>query len=141
MSAPADLEVELDGESSGHCDCCGRTTRNVKGWIHTPEGTLAAYFVQWTEGHLAENGANIDFIIGRWGDGASAEQRVAVSLIHFEDEEMGPSVMVTDAGGRPVSQSSLVGSALTREEVIGTPLAAQVFALIDAIFVQDPRFF
>ena len=141
MAAPVDLEVEPDGESSGHCDCCGSTTRMVKGWVHAPEGTLAAYFVRWTDGHLAENGANIDFIIGRWGEGASAENRVAVSLVHREDEETGPWVTVIDAHDRPVGTSSLVGSALTRDEVIGTPLAAQVFALIDAIYVQDSRFF
>jgi len=141
MPVPDALEVETDGESSGHCDCCGRTSRSVRGWVHTPDGTLAAYFVHWTEGHLAENGANIDFIIGRWGEGSSAANRVAVSLLHFEDDQAGPSVMVIDARGRQIASSSLVGAALARDEVIGTPLAEQVFALIDAIYVQDPRFF
>jgi hypothetical protein len=141
MSVPANLEVEPDGESSGYCDCCGRTSRTVWGWVHSPEGTLASYFVQWTEEHLAENGANIDFIVGRWGEGSSAQDRVAVSLVHRGNKRDGPSVMVVDAHGRPISTSPLVGSALAREEVMGTPLAKQIFAMIDAIYVEDSRFF
>ena len=49
--------------------------------------------------------------------------------------------MVVDAMARPISNEGLAGSALAREDVIGTPLAAQVFSLTDAIYEQDGRFF
>ena len=49
--------------------------------------------------------------------------------------------MVIDATVRPISREDLAGSALAREDVIGTPLAAQVFSLTDAIYEQDGRFF
>jgi predicted outer membrane lipoprotein len=47
--------------------------------------------------------------------------------------------MVIDGEGRPADHRSLCGQALKREEVIGTPLAANAFALFDAIWLQDPR--
>ena len=63
-----------------------------------------------------------------------------MSLVHTE-QEGGPALTVIDAARRPVATSALVGRALSREEVIGTPLARSVFDLLDAIYVQDDRFF
>ena len=48
---------------------------------------------------------------------------------------------VIDAQGRPVASEDIADTALCREDVIGTPLAKQVFALTDAIYEQDERFF
>lgn len=49
--------------------------------------------------------------------------------------------MVIDAHGRPSANGVLASMALRREDVIGTRLAEQVFALTDAIYEQDDRFF
>jgi len=49
--------------------------------------------------------------------------------------------MVVDATERPIANSPLVGGALRRQDVVGTPLAEQVFGLVDAIFLQDSRIF
>jgi len=38
-----------------------------------------------------------------------------------------------------VAESDLVGRALRRDEVIGTPLAPVAFELVDAIWMQDER--
>ena len=35
MSAAVPLEVETTGESSGHCDCCGRTSQTVWGFVRS----------------------------------------------------------------------------------------------------------
>lgn len=53
--------------------------------------------------------------------------------------EGAPQFMVVDAHGRLPSAEDLAGSALTRSEVIGTPLAPQVFELVDAVYISDPR--
>lgn len=138
-SIPAsDLVVEPAGESSGACECCGNVSRRVSGWIHAGERTVAAYAIRWTPGHVQENGAEIDLIIGAWGEESSAADRVGVSLVHFERED-GPWGSVTDAAERPLLKSDLVGSRLRRDEVVGTPLAAQVFSLVDAVYLQDAR--
>jgi len=140
MIQSSDLEVEPTGESGGTCDCCGNRSRTVWGFVHRRGAeTVASYFVQWTVGRsLAEHPANFDLILGSWGDGASADDRCAISMLYSENED-GPSVMVIDATDRPRDMSSLASSVLTRAEVIGTPLAAAAFAIVDAIFLQDDR--
>ena len=47
--------------------------------------------------------------------------------------------MVVDATNRPVGKSDLVAEALRRDQVIGHPIAQKIFALCDAIWLDDPR--
>jgi hypothetical protein len=101
---------------------------------------IAAYWMHWTVGHLSDPGANLDLVIGKWGDGASVNDRIAVALIHREMAD-GPSLMVVNAADRQTRNGTLASTALAREDVIGTPLAANIFALVDAIYLQDDRFF
>ena len=134
------FEVEVMGESGGHCDCCGNESRCVWGMVHQDESTQAVYWMHWTVGHLSEPGANLDLILGSWGDDASADDRVLVSLLHREQPNGRPALMVIDAAGR-LAKRELAGRALARSDVVDTPLAPQVFALVDAIYEQDTRFF
>jgi hypothetical protein len=143
LEAMADVayEVEPLGEKTGDCACCGKVTRAIWGIIHA-EGaeTVASYFVNWTVGaDLADHPANMDLIIGAWGEGTGAPDRVAVSLL-YSVVETGPAVMVIDAGGRNIAKNPLVGAALGRDEVVGTPVAPLAFGLFDAVFLQDARF-
>ncbi len=135
------FEVETMGESGGHCDCCGNESRSVWGMVHQGEPTVAAYWLHWTVGHLSEPGANLDLVIGRWGDNTTADDRFGVALIHSEQADGNPSLMVIDAAERPIFDGDLARTALARGDVIGTPIAEQVFALVDAIYEQDGRFF
>ena len=138
---PPRFAIEQMGENSGHCDCCGRESRSVWGMVRDGDAALAAYWMTWTAGHLSEQGANLDLVIGRWGEDASADDRVIVSLLHRQQPDGSPALMVIDAGDRPAAKGGLAGTALARVDVVGTPLAAQVFALVDAIYEQDGRFF
>src|SRR4051794_2550733 len=138
---PARFKVEKMGESGGHCDCCGNQSRCVWGMVHDGGTTVAAYWMNWTVGHLGEPGANLDLIVGRWGDDASRDDRVAVSLLHRRQPDGSPAFMVIDAAERAATKGELARTALDRSEVVGTPLADQVFALVDAIYEQDGRFF
>src|SRR5436309_2288844 len=98
VSHPPRFEVEHMGENGGHCDCCGNESRCVWGAVRDGDTTLAAYWMHWTVGHLSEHGANLDLILGRWGDGASAHDRVLVSLLHRQQPDGSPALMVIDAG-------------------------------------------
>ena len=132
------IEVELGEESFGHCDCCGRASRTVQGYLQEVDGpSLAVYYVRWTDGHLDEVGADFELVIGAWGDGTSPADRAVVALRYYPDQDGPGSFMVVDAEPMP----SLAAAALKRDEVIGTPLASQVFAMIDAAWEQDGRFF
>jgi hypothetical protein len=121
----------------GPCQCCGNMTQRVWGYVTRGEATVAAYFVEWTPGHV-EKAANFDLILGRWGPSATPKERKAVAVA-LREVETGPAFAVVDAAERPVAASPLVGEALKRQQVIGKPIAGTVFAICDAIFLQDPR--
>jgi hypothetical protein len=109
--------------------------------VYCNGAATAAYWMNWTVDHLRDRGANLDLALGGWGDDANSRDRVAISLVHRDQPDGGAEVMVIDASRRPLTRGDLVGQALQRDEVIGTPLAEQVFALVDAIYEQDQRFF
>ena len=133
------IDIEPVDESKGACDCCGRQTRTVWGYVREDGQAIASYYMQFTVGAtLITHPANFDLIYGAWGDGTTAADRCAVSLVHFENEN-GPGVMVIDAQDRPVAKSQLVGAALARNDVVGTPLATRAFAIFDAVVQQDHR--
>jgi len=118
------------------CECCGRTTRGVSGWIHDSDKTLAAYFVHWTESSR-DHPANFDLILGAWGDNTSAADRSVASFAYRVEEN---AFMVIDAHSRPAGRATHIASfPLTRNEVVGSPLASYLFGLLDAIWLQDQR--
>jgi hypothetical protein len=133
------LSVEPTGASDfGPCDCCGSATRRVWGFAHAPDRAVAAYFVQWAVGRVADHGALFDLVLGRWGDGATAADRVLVTL-DYRLTDTGPAFMVVDSAGRPADDPGLVGPALTRAEVVGQPVAGEAFPVADAVLAQDAR--
>ena len=87
---------------------------------------------------MQKHGAHFDLIVGLWGDETTSADRSAVSL-EFRITDDGPAFMVIDAANRPVGERDLVGTALARHEVIGTPTAELAFALVDAIWLRDSR--
>ena len=141
VAEPTRFAVEEMGENGGHCACCGNESRCVWGMVYDDGTATAAYWMHWTVGHLADEGANLDLVIGRWGDDAGRDDCVGISLLHREQPDGSPALMVIDANERAERFESLAGSALARQDVIGTPLAPQVFSIVDAIYEQDGRFF
>jgi hypothetical protein len=133
------LSVEISGSNDfGPCECCGAMSRTVWGNLHRGKSAEAAHFVRWTLGQVDRHGANFDLIVGTWGEGTTASDRCAVSL-ECQRTDWGPMFMVIDSAHRPVASSNLVGRALSRGEVIDTPLAQVAFELADAIWLQDTR--
>lgn len=132
-----DLSLELLDSSGSKCECCESETRRVWGLVRDPAGPLASYFVTWTVG-LQDHHAAFDLIIGKWGEGAIADNRAAVSL-RFGISTQGPGFYLVDATDQRISDSGLVGRSLTRSEVIKTSLAGHCFVIADAILRKDPR--
>jgi hypothetical protein len=97
--------------------------------------------MHWTVGHLEREGANLDLVIGEWGENASAEKRAVVALEHRQQPDGSPALMVIDSTERSIAHGDLAAAALRRSDVIGSPVAEQVFAITDAIYLQDERFF
>lgn len=126
-----------DERTFGPCACCGNLTRRVWGYVYEDETPRAAYFVEWTPGHRNQP-ASFDLIIGEWGEGTSAVDRVSVAL-DCRVLETRPAFMVVNAADRPVASSRLVGSAMAREQAVGTELEKRAFAICDAVLQGDQR--
>lgn len=119
------------------CECCGNVSRTVWGMLRKGDVDKAAYFVLWTKGK-PDHGANFDLVVGRWGEGSSSADRTAVALLYRTDVDQ-PGFMIIDAATRPASDGSLSATALSRDELVNSTLKAPVFAMIDAIFLQEER--
>jgi hypothetical protein len=127
----------LGTKETGRCKCCGRVSRMVWGVVHRGRLTLATYYVHWTVGHVFETGAHIDVVLGKWGEGSSAEDRYAVRLA-YRIFDHGPELMVIDASHKHVL-NTFAARCLKRSDVIGSPLAQNVFDICDAFLEQDKR--
>lgn len=129
------LLVEPGGERvSGPCSCCGQPTKVVSGFVYRDGAAHAAYLVRWTPGRPQE-GADFDLVVGPWGDGTGPADRAVVAL-RFDRGAAGPGFRVVDASG---GKEAVAARALRRNEVIGTPSAADAFAVVDALCLNDPR--
>ena len=124
-------------ESSGTCDCCGEKSKTIWGGLSSEQAAVATYFVHWTVG-ASEHDVNVDLIVGAWGDGTGPQDRVLVSAL-FRPSPSGGSFMVVDAESRFAPKRELCGRAMRRAEVVGTALAPEVFALLDGVWLGDPR--
>jgi len=134
----AHLSVEpLGADETGRCECCGRVSRKVWGLVRRDGAAYATYFVHWTVGHVFENRAYLDVILGKWGEGTTASNRYAVHL-EYRILDNGPSMMIRDSDPKYVS-STLAVHHLKRGDIIGDPLADMVFAVCDAALEQDHR--
>jgi hypothetical protein len=125
-------------KESGPCECCGCMSRLVTGFVRRHGEQYAAFQVHWTLGQLARHGASVYVILGRWGDDATAADRFAVAMRYRNDAET-RGLMVVDADQTSIATNPLVGRTLRRDEVIGTPLAEEVFELIDFLWLTDGR--
>lgn len=77
-------------------------------------------------------------LIGHWGDGTGAPDRAIVSIDLRHDEPRGMTVI--DPPDEIVARfSALAANALSREQVIGQPVATDVFDICDAVCLEDAR--
>ena len=127
--------IEKTGASKGVCDCCGTTTKRVWGLVRQENASIAAYFASWTE-NKPDHGATFDLVLGTWGESTTPKDRYAVAL-DFRIIEGAPQFMVVDPEQRATLYSELASTALRRAEVIGTVIAPQVFAIVDAVYIGE----
>lgn len=120
----------------GPCECCGDVSRLATGMVRLDGEPYALYQVHWTNNHIVEHGAEFYLVLGEFGEGTTAANKFAVAL-HFFVEPDRFGFAVVDADRTPISSNPLVGRALSRANVINTPLAQEVFDLIDAIWLED----
>ena len=123
---------------TGPCNCCGKMSRTVWGFLYVDETPRAVYYVQWTLGEVPRHGANIDLVMGDWSEGATPEKRVGVSLVYRVGPH-GPEFASIDPGDRPHMASGLAAHAIPGRHVLGNPVGADAYAFMHAVLGQDQR--
>jgi hypothetical protein len=74
-----DLRIELGDLASFSCPDCGRDSATVHGYLYDINGETSVYFAGFTHGH-PERRANMLVSLGGWGEGKTAEDRIAIPL-------------------------------------------------------------
>lgn len=135
MTEQARVHAITDGELTFNCPCCGKLSRTIFGEVRDAVGDAVAYICQWTVDG-PDHDANIDLVMGAWGDGTTADDRAVVSMLYRRSES---SFMVVDAEPRLEKISGLASAGLARDEVIGTWIAQSAFLVVDVVWADDPR--
>jgi hypothetical protein len=134
-----DIVIQPDKSNDfGPCECCGAMSRTVWGTLSADGEARAVYYVQWTLGQVARHGANVDLLMGEWGEGSTPEQRVAVSLV-YRIGPHGPEFASIDPDDRPHANAGLATHRIPGRHVLGNPVGADAYAFMHAIFGQDER--
>jgi hypothetical protein len=116
----------------GVCPCCGGDTACTRGVVVREGERLASYLVKWTVGDPSHGmGWLISLPQGQSG------KEVSVSLGYSFEHR---SFMVRHVGDYSWEPHELAGfgALLDRDQVIGTALAEQAFAVVDDIWLNDP---
>ena len=122
----------------GPCECCGTMSRAVSGLIYRDGAARAGYQVHWTPGQNPRHGPAFYFFVGKWGETALPEDRVTVALM-YREAGTDSTFIVVDASDTPMAENPVASRSLRRDEVIGTPLAQEVFDMVDLVWLNDGR--
>ncbi|AVO45651.1 hypothetical protein C6569_11565 [Phreatobacter cathodiphilus] len=74
--------------------------------------------------------------MGEWGDGTTPDDRFLLSMLF---RRAANSFMVVDAAPGLEKFKDLAARAVSRDQVIGYPVARYAFMIVDAIGDDDPR--
>jgi hypothetical protein len=132
-------QVEAAGvDDSAPCPCCGDVTRTIQGIVRYDSLQIAMYSVRWALARVPEHGAYFDLIVDTWREDTGRVEACSVSL-DCRLIRGTPTFMIIDSAEREIAKNHLVSRPLNRADVIGDPLADDIFAICDVIMAQDER--
>src|SRR5690349_18733931 len=116
----------------GVCPCCGTDTACTRGTVREGPTQIARYFIKWTVGTPSHGMVwllSLPEVVGG--------RAVAVSLRYSFEQN---SFMVRHHDDEPWTSDELAGfgDLLDRDDVIDTPIADRVFAVVDDVWLSDP---
>ncbi len=124
--------VNITHSHLGVCPCCGSDTARTRGVVERDGIQVAAYLIKWTVGDPSHGMAWLVSL-------SDPLSRRAVSVSLSYSFEHG-SFMVRHVNDYSWAEDDTTGfgELLGRDQVIGTPLAARVFEIVDEIWLSDP---
>jgi len=126
------IEVTAERSEQTACACCGNTTNEVHGTLENDGEWLGHYMCRWSMQH-PEKGVIFQIGLGDWRDQAPADARwmfgatYSTETAGFRLDDLRRNDGGTDA------------TLLDRSDIIDTPFAQEAFAMLDAVFMKDPR--
>lgn len=135
---PKPLTLEQGEESMPTaCECCGRYSRTVHGFVYRNDDAYAVYYAGWSEGH-PERGVTMAIAMGEWGDDSDASDRVSVGVRAFaSSSEIHFSIL--DPEESPWSRTDLLGDMIPRKVALHHPSLKEVFTIAEVLVEHDFR--
>ncbi|SMX49579.1 hypothetical protein [Maliponia aquimaris] len=129
----ADITLREGETEQGTCRCCGAPTTIVTGYLEVGALSAGWYTVGATMGE-PDHLPLVRIYLGDWSDSAGPAERWGLRIGITPD---GPNLL--DWPEKDRAEARPVFSPLDRAQVLGTPMEAQVFDLLDTILSGDSR--
>ena len=129
------IEIECDDPVKKTCECCGGTSTTLTRFVYKDGDAFAIYFALFSDNH-PEREMSVAVSIGEWGDGTTAEDRLAFALI-LRCREDQYEVMVVNADKSPWQDAEMIGRMLDRDEALAHPWIEEVFHITDHMVEDD----
>ena len=133
MDTPALWTEANGGEDSAACPCCGRLMPEGEGWLCSPDGDLADYGYQWTDGHESR------FVLGIAPLDEEGMRAMGVAVVACRREAGQLVFTVLDPEDAPWQEGEHFGPILDRRQLLEEQAMPQLFALAQAIAAHEPR--
>lgn len=132
------LELE-EGEPDRptRCDCCGRVSRSVHGFIYKDGDAYAVYYAGWSEGH-PDRGVTMAVAVGEWDEDSDASNRVSVGLearSSVSEIQLG----VLEPERSPWANTELLGAMVARRAALAHPRLPEIMEVAEYVVTCDER--
>ena len=125
------LTIEFEKPSSSTCECCsGRTTRLTR-FVYRDGDAYAVYYAAFSDNH-PDRVVSLVVSMGEWDDDASADRRLAFSLL-LRSGPQTYSVTVVDGEESPWREAGFLGRFLSRPDALAHPWVKDVFHITDHV--------
>jgi len=133
----SDYAIEL-GETVQPFTCthCGEEAVTVSGSVSEQEAPYAIYFAALMTPH-EQISARLTISLGGWGDDDEAERQWAYIEVRPKDGES-CAMMIRDAKESLHKNEKVLGTPMSRAEVLKSPLRDEFYAVADYIVFKDP---
>lgn len=137
MSDQSIYSIELsENLKSFLCDDCGKESLTVWGWVSRKEVAHAVYYAGLMIGH-DEASVRLTISIGGWGlpDGVSVRRWCFIEVRPTDDSF---AMMVRQPEESLYFKEAILGRAMSRDEVLASPLRNEFFSVADFVGFNDP---
>ena len=132
------LQLEAgEADRPTRCDCCGRVSRTVHGFIYKDGDAYAVYYAGWSEGH-PDRGVTMAIAVGEWTDDSTTSDRVSVGI---ESRSTASEIQfsVLEPEQSPWGHTELLGAMLARPKALAHPVLPEIFEVAEYVVAHDER--